>query len=297
MMNWRTFVQQHYILSLHLARRQRLSPPLLQPRGFAAPCSPVCRCATSLRRRCSSRCRASCRTLSPGARATSCSSSTTRCAAGRGCTSWRAGRAHHNTCGCLVPPPTVPFTSPLLPVCLYCAGAARSQRLLARRRHRQGRFHQCVSLANACCCLQCAARELAPPPPPPLLTRSSPPHCARPAVSVLETPSEVADGKRRPKHEALDAVYFMRPTCVHVRTGARGARGARVFFPPSARRRAFAGRTTSSASAPTTRWRWRPTAATFLSAACRACSAALAAWSPSRRGTPAGEAGAETLRG
>jgi hypothetical protein len=34
------------------------------------------------------------------------------------------------------------------------------------------------------------------------------------AVSVLETPSEVADGKRRPKHEALDAVYFMRPTCV-----------------------------------------------------------------------------------
>lgn len=32
------------------------------------------------------------------------------------------------------------------------------------------------------------------------------------AVSVIETPAEIAEGKRRPRHEALDALYFFRPT-------------------------------------------------------------------------------------
>ena len=40
----------------------------------------------------------------------------------------------------------------------------------------------------------------------------SAPASAAAAVSVLETAAEVAAGKRRPRHEAQDVLYFMRPT-------------------------------------------------------------------------------------
>ena len=34
--------------------------------------------------------------------------------------------------------------------------------------------------------------------------------CASAAVSMIESKEELVEGKRRPKHEALDVLYFMR---------------------------------------------------------------------------------------